>query len=97
MAIFRLPDLRGILRDLKDEILRDRVLAVAAGVTFYALLAIVPAITALISVFGLILAPSEVPDLLAPLYGFAMLCFFVYCYPIERFTLYLERRFHLHQ
>ncbi|WP_341988894.1 amino acid ABC transporter permease [Azorhizobium sp. AG788] len=37
------------------------------------------------------------PDLLAPLYGFAMLCFFVYCYPIERFTLYLERRFHLHQ
>ncbi|WP_374642662.1 YihY/virulence factor BrkB family protein [Tabrizicola sp.] len=69
MAIFRLPDLRGILRDLKDEILRDRVLAVAAGVTFYALLAIVPAITALISIFGLILAPSEVPDLLAPLYG----------------------------
>ena len=69
MAIFRLPDLHGILRDLKDEILRDRVLAVAAGVTFYALLAIVPAITALISVFGLILAPSEVPDLLAPLYG----------------------------
>ncbi|TDT94855.1 MULTISPECIES: amino acid ABC transporter permease [Azorhizobium] len=37
------------------------------------------------------------PDLLAPLYGFAMLCFFVYCYPIERFTLYLERRFQLHQ
>lgn len=33
------------------------------------------------------------PDLLAPLYGFAMLCFFLYCYPIERFTLYLERRF----
>lgn len=37
------------------------------------------------------------PDLLAPLYGFAMLCFFIYCYPIERFTLYLERRFHVHQ
>ena len=37
------------------------------------------------------------PDLLAPLYGFAMLCFFVYCYPIERFTLYLERRFQLNQ
>lgn len=69
MAIFRLPDLRGLARDLKDEILRDRVLAVAAGVTFYALLAIVPAITALISIFGLILTPSEVPDLLAPLYG----------------------------
>ncbi|TCT04391.1 amino acid ABC transporter permease [Aquabacter spiritensis] len=37
------------------------------------------------------------PDLLAPLYGFAMLCFFLYCYPIERFTLYLERRFQLNQ
>ncbi len=37
------------------------------------------------------------PDLLAPLYGFAMLCFFLYCYPIERFTLYLERRFQTNQ
>jgi polar amino acid transport system permease protein len=33
------------------------------------------------------------PELLAPLYGFAMLCFFVYCYPIERLTIALERRF----
>ncbi|GGF62007.1 hypothetical protein GCM10007301_22170 [Azorhizobium oxalatiphilum] len=37
------------------------------------------------------------PDLLAPLYGFAMLCFFIYCYPIELWTRRLERRFHLHQ
>jgi len=35
------------------------------------------------------------PELLAPLYGFAMLCFFVYCWPIGRATLYLERRFHV--
>jgi len=35
------------------------------------------------------------PELLAPLYGFAMLCFFLYCYPIERFTHYLERRFNV--
>jgi hypothetical protein len=24
------------------------------------------------------------PELFAPLYGFALLCFFLYCYPINR-------------
>jgi polar amino acid transport system permease protein len=33
------------------------------------------------------------PDLLAPLYAFALLCFFVYCYPINLWTVHLERRF----
>jgi polar amino acid transport system permease protein len=32
-------------------------------------------------------------DLLAPLYGWILLWFFLYSYPIARFTLYLERRF----
>ena len=50
MAITSLADLQDIARDLWGEIERDRVLAVAAGVTFYALLAVVPAITALISI-----------------------------------------------
>jgi membrane protein len=67
--MIRLSDLGGFLRALRDEVQRDRVLAVAAGVTFYALLAVVPAITALISIFGLILAPEEVPGLMAPLAG----------------------------
>lgn len=66
MPIRSFADLWDFLRDLKDEVDRDRVLAVAAGVTFYAILAIVPAITALISVFGLVLSPAEVPGLLAP-------------------------------
>ncbi|GLK79339.1 amino acid ABC transporter permease [Methylopila turkensis] len=35
------------------------------------------------------------PELLAPLYGFAMLCFFLYCYPIGRLTQRLERRFNV--
>lgn len=69
MPIRSLADFWDFLRELKVEIDRDRVLAVAAGVTFYALLAIVPAITALISVFGLILAPAEVPGMLAPVAG----------------------------
>lgn len=33
------------------------------------------------------------PELLAPLYGFALMCFFIYCYPIDRATRRLERRF----
>jgi polar amino acid transport system permease protein len=35
------------------------------------------------------------PELFAPLYGFALLCFFLYCYPINLWTSYLERRFHV--
>lgn len=66
MPIRSVADLWDFLHDLKEEIGRDRVLAVAGGVTFYALLGVVPAITALISVFGLVLSPAEVPGLLAP-------------------------------
>ena len=33
------------------------------------------------------------PELLVPFYGFALLIFFVYCYPIARWTIRLERRF----
>jgi polar amino acid transport system permease protein len=33
------------------------------------------------------------PELFAPLYGFALLCFFLYCYPINLWTARLERRF----
>jgi membrane protein len=66
MSIRSFSDFWDFLRDLKAEVDHDRVLAVAGGVTFYALLALVPAITALISVFGLVLSPAQVPGLLAP-------------------------------
>lgn len=66
MPIRSFADLWDFLRDLKEETDRDRVLPVAAGVTFYAILALAPAIAALISVFGLVLSPAEVPGLLAP-------------------------------
>ena len=36
-----------------EEISADRLLLIAAGVVFYALLAVVPAITALVSIYGL--------------------------------------------
>ena len=33
------------------------------------------------------------PELLMPFYGFALCLFFVYCYPIARWTIYLERKY----
>ncbi|MGI9351938.1 MAG: amino acid ABC transporter permease [Rhizobiaceae bacterium] len=38
-------------------------------------------------------AENNRPALLVPFYGFALLIFFAYCYPIARATIALERRF----
>jgi len=38
-------------------------------------------------------AENNRPELLVPFYGFALFIFFVYCYPIARATIALERRF----
>jgi membrane protein len=52
------------------EINDDRILAVAAGVTFYALLALFPAIGAFVSIYGLFADPGTINDHLASLGGF---------------------------
>jgi membrane protein len=51
-----------ILRGTYERIGRDRILANAAGVVFYGLLAIFPAITALVSSYGLLADPSTISD-----------------------------------
>ena len=33
------------------------------------------------------------PELLIPFYGFALILFFAYCYPIARWTISLERKY----
>jgi polar amino acid transport system permease protein len=38
-------------------------------------------------------AEGSRPELLAPLYAFALVCFFLYCYPIGKWTQKLERRY----
>jgi membrane protein len=48
-----------------EQINEDRLLAVAAGVVFYGLLALFPAITALVSLYGLIADSSTVNDHIA--------------------------------
>lgn len=51
-----------IARRTYHEIDKDRVRAVAAGVTFYALLALFPALTALVSVYGLVADPAKIAE-----------------------------------
>lgn len=54
---------RQVLLRVKDEIRADSVGLMAAGVAFYWLLAIFPAIVAAISIWGLVADPAEVQDL----------------------------------
>ncbi len=54
---------------LKDEIAADRVGLIAAGVAFYGLLALFPAIAALIAISGLLVEPNDIVDQLSSLSG----------------------------
>ncbi|HUG61648.1 MAG TPA: YihY/virulence factor BrkB family protein [Methylomirabilota bacterium] len=51
---------KDVLYRVKDQIGDDRVTLVAAGVTFYILLALIPGLTALVSVYGLFSDPESV-------------------------------------
>src|SRR5829696_586551 len=53
-----------------EEMNKDRILAVAAGVTYFGLLALFPAITALVSMYGLFADAATINEHLATLSGF---------------------------
>ncbi|MCJ2065882.1 YihY/virulence factor BrkB family protein [Methylobacterium sp. J-088] len=57
-----------VLRTYRD-VGENRIMLVSAGVTFFALLAIFPAIAALVSVYGLVADASTINDQLASLQG----------------------------
>lgn len=66
----------------------------------YSLVTMATVLASVVGVTEMLTLVSEVhaaeggrPELLAPLYGYALLCFFLYCYPIGRLTVRLERRF----
>ncbi|WP_316014373.1 YihY/virulence factor BrkB family protein [Roseobacter sp. HKCCA0434] len=50
---------KDIALRVKDEITTDHVGLIAAGVAFYALLALFPAVTALLAISGLLIEPSD--------------------------------------
>ena len=60
---------KDILWRTYQQIGEDRLLAVAAGVVFYGLLALFPAITAVVSLYGLFANASTINDQLASLSG----------------------------
>ena len=60
---------KDILWRTYEQIGEDRLLAVAAGVVFYSLLAVFPAVTALVSLYGLFASPSAVSEQLSLLAG----------------------------
>lgn len=61
---------KDILVRVGGEISKDRVMLIAAGVTFYLLLAMVPAMSAFISIYGLFADPATVQQQLQMLEGF---------------------------
>ncbi len=60
---------KDILWRTYEEFGKDRVTSVAAGVTYYALLALFPAIAALVSIYGLFADPGTIQDHLSALSG----------------------------
>jgi len=60
---------KDIILRLKDEIAQDRVGLMAAGVAFYGLLALFPAITASLAIGGLLVEPDRIVDQLSVLSG----------------------------
>lgn len=59
-ARFTLSEWKEILLRVKSEIATDHISVVSAGIAFYALLSIFPAIAALISIAGLVLDPADI-------------------------------------
>jgi membrane protein len=60
---------KDILWRTYEEFGQDRLMSVAAGVTYYALLALFPALGALVSVYGLFADPATIQDHLTALSG----------------------------
>lgn len=57
---------RDIAYRVKNELERDNISIVAAGVAFYALLAIFPALAAMIGIYGLVADPADVQKEIEP-------------------------------
>ncbi|MBP0446936.1 YihY/virulence factor BrkB family protein [Roseomonas sp. SSH11] len=58
-----------ILRRTAQQASEDRILTEAAGITFFALLALFPALSALVSLYGLFADPAQIREHLAALGG----------------------------
>jgi membrane protein len=55
-----MPRWRDILRETRQELNRDNVSLVAAGVAFYMFFGTIPALAAVISIYGLVMDPQQI-------------------------------------
>jgi membrane protein len=62
-----IPFWLDITRRVKEQIRRDRLSIIAAGVAFYALLAIFPGLVALVAMYGLFADPAQIAQHVASL------------------------------
>src|SRR5690242_21650681 len=60
-----MPDV-GLVRQVKTETSEHNLALVAAGVAFYALLAIFPAMVAVVTGYALVATPAQIQDQLSP-------------------------------
>lgn len=65
----RMAGWRDALWRTYSAISNDRILLIAAGITFYGLLALFPALSALVSIAGLVIDPSRIVDQVQSLSG----------------------------
>ncbi|MDB6176978.1 YihY/virulence factor BrkB family protein [Paracoccus sp. Z330] len=63
-------DVLAVARDTMKKVSADRVTAVAGGVTFFGLLSLFPAITAFVSIYGLVADPAIIAEHLSLLEKF---------------------------
>jgi membrane protein len=64
------PDWKTVFKTISADLTKRRIIAIAAGVTFYALLAIFPAVAALVALYGLIADPVTIAQHLGNLSSF---------------------------
>jgi polar amino acid transport system permease protein len=66
-----------------------------AILTMATVLASIVGVEEVMTLAGQVLAAEGRPELLVPIYSFVLVWFFAYCYPIARWTIWLERKFAL--
>ena len=64
-----------------------------AILTMATVLASIVGVEEVMTLAGQVLAADGRPELLVPIYSFVLVWFFVYCYPIARWTIRLERKY----
>lgn len=61
--------------------------------TMATVLSSIVGVSEVMTLTGEVLSAENRPELLLPMYGYILIWFFLYCYPIARWTVRLERKF----